>query len=356
MYEADVALFRCPKSKSALQLVASVRAEDGEILEGKLVADGHEYAIRNGIPRFVESSSYNPTWDYKWTVLDRGVGHNYRIIDEKDQAYQIHDIFDRNGYDGRVYRKSTNGLALDIGCGIGQYSVKLMRDYAPEKLVALDLTGGVDIFRKILLERYPQFKTRIVIVQASAFDMPFADETFDFVMSLGVLHHTGDTRQALTNACKLVKPKGNINFWVYCSEPVGYSISEKGRENALSIANIEERFLRNWKWPTRLIRLFRRLDHASGVKLLRFLSSDFVFNLSRRKGFLWTQRIFAHVDYPDEGYRLVNHYDGYMNTWDESWNENELFPVLKQHDIVIVGISDWRLGIWGQKLPGIYPD
>ena len=355
MYEADVVLFRCPKSKSILQLVASARAEDGEILEGKLISDAHEYAIRNGIPRFVENSSINPTWDYKWTVLDGGAGYNYRIIDETDRAYQIHDIFDRNGYEGQVYRKATDGLVLEVGCGIGQYSIKLMRDYGPERIVALDLTGGVDIFRKIMLERYPQFKRRIVIVQASAFDMPFADETFDFVMSLGVLHHTGDTRQALANACKLVKPKGNINFWVYCSEPVGYSISEKGRENALSIANIEERFLRNWKWPTRLIRLFRKLDHESGVKLLRFLSSDFVFNLSRRTGFRWTQRIFAHVDYPDEGYRLVNHYDGYMNTWDESWNENELFPLLKRHDIVIVGISEWRVGIWGQKMPGVYP-
>ena len=39
--------------------------------------------------------------------------------------------------------------------------------------------------------------TGALIVQASAFELPFAEGTFDYVFSLGVLHHTGDTRKAI---------------------------------------------------------------------------------------------------------------------------------------------------------------
>lgn len=354
MYEDDLALLRCPKSGQMLALAdITERATDGEIIEGTLAADGNTYRIANGIPRFADDVSYNPTWDYKWRVLDAGAAYNYRIIDKNDRAYSIHDIFDRNNHDGHGFRAATDGLALDIGCGIGQYSVKLALEYGPSKVVAVDLTTGVDLFRKILIERYPQLKRKILIVQANVFSLPFANETFDLVMSLGVLMHTGQTLKALDNACKLVKPNGEINVWIYCSEPLAYDSIEPGREAVWNISNVHK-FLAIWKWPMFWIRKFRVWNHDFSVKVLRFLSSDFLFKLSRKPYGRWIDRIFQQVDHPEFGYRLINHYDGYVNNWCDTWNEHEVFPVFKNNSIVVLGMSSWRMGIWGKKIPHFF--
>ncbi|MCZ6770840.1 MAG: class I SAM-dependent methyltransferase, partial [Proteobacteria bacterium] len=62
MYENDLGLLRCPASGAALNIARiDATADDGEILEGELASGGggHPYPITNGIPRFVERSSYN---------------------------------------------------------------------------------------------------------------------------------------------------------------------------------------------------------------------------------------------------------------------------------------------------------
>ena len=94
---------------------------------------------------------------------------------------------------------------VEIGCGVGQYVVKSLQEYSPEKIVAFDLTEVVDTLRRIILERYPQHLARILFVQGSVFSMPFRPASFDYVYSLGVLHHTGDTRAAIRAAAGLLR-------------------------------------------------------------------------------------------------------------------------------------------------------
>lgn len=355
MYPDDVSLLRSPRTGKALTITSvSERADDGEIIEGSLSCGEESYPISNGIPRFVEDVSYNASWDYKWKVLDAGNAYNYRIIDKNDRAYSIHDIFDRNSHGGLAYKRATGGIALDLGCGIGQYAVKLALEFNPEKIIAVDLTTGVDLFRKILLERYAYLQKKILIVQASAFNLPFAPDSFDFVMSLGVLMHTGATLKALDNVCKLVKANGEINVWLYGSEPLAYDAIEDGREGAMTITSADT-FLKNQRWPMFWIHRFRRWPHSRSVLLIRILSSDFVYRLSRRARWQWVNRIFPQVDYSEFGYRMINHYDGYINNWCDTWSEHELFPTLRNNSIAILGMSDWRLGIWGKKIPSFYP-
>jgi SAM-dependent methyltransferase len=357
MHDADIDLLACPKTGRRLVLseVAS-RTSDGEIEKGVLKepTEGRTYEIRNGIPRFVDDLQYNKTWDFKWRVLDGGRGLNYKIIDKTDPAYQIHDLFDRNGYGGAIYEHARNGIALDAGCGIGQYSVRLLQEYGPSKLVSLDLTSGVDIFRKIVRERFPHLLARILMVQANVFEMPFAPATFDFIMSLGVLMHTGDTKRAIDEVLRRLKPGGHVNLWIYASENVAYSVSERGRENVYnmdSIRSVQKKYAR----VETLIRLFRRrLSHDLSCKIMRAMSSDTAYRLMQLRGFRAAHQWFPTVVHPDYAYRLINNYDGYVNTWADTWSETEILPVLQKNDVVIRNLSDWRLGIWGIKMPGFY--
>lgn len=53
------------------------------------------------------------------------------------------------------------------------------------------------------------------VVQADLMHAPFADDTFDFVIADGVLHHTPDTRAAVNALYGKVKPGGQFFFYVY---------------------------------------------------------------------------------------------------------------------------------------------
>lgn len=357
MYKEDLDLLCCPETAEALQLFeVTAFGADGEIIEGVIGTASKRYPIRKGIPRFIDDVSYNASWDFKWRVLDGGRGLNYRILDKSDPAYNIHDIYDRNSHDGMAFRHMAGGLVLDVGCGVGQYAVKSLLEHRPRKLVAVDLTGGVDVFRKIVEDRYPHLLPRLLIVQASVFALPFPKDQFDYVYSLGVLMHTGDTLKALDSACKRVKAGGEINAWIYCSEPVAYDAAESSRKpDVLTLGNVS-RFVGRLRFPMFWIRLFRKLDHGTVLRIVRFFSSEAVFQLSKKRGLRWLCTLFPMVDHPDPDYRLINNYDGYVNNWCDTWSEHEIFPVLKDNSIAILGMSSWRLGIWGRKMTGFYPN
>ncbi len=229
----------------------------------------------------------------------------------------------------------------------------MLTDYQPAKIVALDLTRGVDVFRKIMLERFPEYKPRILMVQASVFQMPFAEETFDYVFSLGVLMHTGNTMQAIRHACKAAKYGAQVNFWVYPSEAIPYEAAESGRKvkSPLEYLVTLLTFSSVWLW----LRAFRLLPHEVSVTVVRFFSSDFWYKLNRVPILKWLTKIFfMTVDDPDFDYRFINNYDGYVNSWCDTWNEHEIFPALRESDIVVQGFSEWRLGVWGVKQKGFY--
>jgi SAM-dependent methyltransferase len=356
MNERDLDLLRCPETGDALRIAGTTgRGSDGEILDGTLESDeGRRYPVRDGIPRFVELDPENPTWDYKWSHLDRGQGLNYRIIDRDDPAYEIHDLFDRNSHGGRAFAAAEGGLALDVGCGVGQYTVRLLQEHMPDRVVALDLSAGVDVFRRILAERYPELLDRVLIVQGSALALPFAAETFDYVFSLGVLMHTGHTREAIAEVGRVTRGGGQVNLWIYASEPVPYEARESGRTGLRTPFAVIPRLLRHsvvWAW----IRLFRLLPERANLAILRAFSSGAWYRLSTTRVFRrFSTFVFPTVMHPDPAYRLINNYDGYRNEWSDTWNEHEIWPTLREVDLVPLGFSDWRLGVWAVKRPGFY--
>ena len=107
-----------------------------------------------------------------------------------------------------------------------------------------------------------------------------------------------------------------------------------------------------WKPSIQLLR--RKMSHDMSYKIMRFMSSDRMYRLMQRPRFAVLHEWFPTVVHPDAAYRLINNYDGYVNTWADTWSEKEIFPVLQRNDVVIRDLSSWRLGIWGVKMPGFY--
>jgi SAM-dependent methyltransferase/uncharacterized protein YbaR (Trm112 family) len=98
---------------------------------------------------------------------------------------------------------------LEVGIGIGATANHLAQRDGCE-LVGVDLGFAVDA-----AHRHFGSNPFLHIVQASAFAPPFTEESFDFVYSFGVIHHTYSTKAAFDQVSRLPKHGGRLYIWVY---------------------------------------------------------------------------------------------------------------------------------------------
>lgn len=112
-------------------------------------------------------------------------------------------------------RVTPHGRALlDIGCGAGNYTLKLL-----QRLPQLEPTL-IDLSRPMLdraCERISAVTTSpITIHQADIREMQFEEVSFDIVLAAAVLHHLRDDRQwrsVFTKIFSALRPGGS--FWVF---------------------------------------------------------------------------------------------------------------------------------------------
>lgn len=97
-------------------------------------------------------------------------------------------------------------LVLDVGTGSGRHA--LQAALLGARVVAVDIGGSIDVARANL-------PAAALTVQADAERLPFAPGSFDFVMSVGVLHHLPVPERALAQIAPLARPGGSVHIYVY---------------------------------------------------------------------------------------------------------------------------------------------
>ena len=110
---------------------------------------------------------------------------------------------------------NSNSTVLDMGCGSGRWSKYLAPNV--KFIEAIDPSDAIFSATKLLSN-----VNNIRITQASSDNIPFNDETFDFVFSLGVLHHIPETQTALIDTVKKVKKGGHVLIYLY------YNLDNRG--------------------------------------------------------------------------------------------------------------------------------
>lgn len=128
-------------------------------------------------------------------MISKSVGEYFDILNDK--------IINKNTY------------AIDIGCGSGRWT-KVMALRAGF-IEAVDPSNAI-----FAAERLLKNIENVRLTKASINTLPFNDETFDFAMSVGVLHHIPNTQQAMTDCVRKIKPGGYFYTYIY------YDISHKG--------------------------------------------------------------------------------------------------------------------------------
>jgi 2-polyprenyl-3-methyl-5-hydroxy-6-metoxy-1,4-benzoquinol methylase len=84
---------------------------------------------------------------------------------------------------------------LDAGCGEGEALARL-RESLPERVVAVDMSAGA-------VAATNQRLSFVEVMQASVYELPFEDRSFDAILCLEVLEHLDDPETAVAELARV---------------------------------------------------------------------------------------------------------------------------------------------------------
>jgi len=167
-------------------------------------------SIKMQVQRFWQGSPCD-SW---FTNEPRGSASFYRTLDE--HRYKVHPRLQ-----SAVGFERTRGLqVLEIGCGCGSEAERFVR--AGAHYTAIDLTNAA---LSITRRRFQLANLEGRFVQGDAENLPFADGSFDFVYSHGVLHHTPDTPRTIREINRVLSPGGRAVIMLYYRESFNYYVN-----------------------------------------------------------------------------------------------------------------------------------
>jgi SAM-dependent methyltransferase/uncharacterized protein YbaR (Trm112 family) len=264
---------QCPECRGSLSLKARQNAGK-EIIEGSLSCQcGRSFPIINGVPRFVPDEVRDELPKYYPECADsnsNGVGvenfDNAAMDSTKNSTssrfgYEWGYFFD---YDCNNFETFTAPLpmeffrgkcGLDVGCGAGRHS-KAASERGAE-MVAIDLSTAVDAAYQNNVKN-----ERVHVIQADIYNLPIKNNSFDFIFSLGVLHHLPDPELGYRLLIPLLKECGVLFVWVYA-----YAV----RKVALELLRFVSKRLSNAN-IRRMAYLCNLVDYGVFVNLYRLFS------------------------------------------------------------------------------------
>ncbi len=195
----------CPKCQNDKALELAIDEERGEdVIAGTLACQDceNEYPITNGIARFVAvNDDYCENFGFQWQKwkdiqIDRLSGHS---LSEKRFL----------GDSGWSPEWIKNKLILDGGCGAGRFSDVVAGHGA--HVIACDLSSAIDACRETTLIH----DGRVDCIQASLFELPFRQGTFDGVFCMGVIQHTPDPAMVIQSLPRHLKTGGKLAYNFY---------------------------------------------------------------------------------------------------------------------------------------------
>lgn len=200
-----------------------------EVRDGILTCAGclKMYPVVAGVPRMLPDS-FNEHYSYlsalspavpKAPATD-GDSAEFRRLNKSTQEsfgfewlrYQVTDFAENVEFFRQTMGISpgdlTGKLVLEAGCGMGRF-LEVAASRGAE-VVGIDLSRSVE---RAWSET--SFGANLHVLQADIMRPPFRRHTFDNIYSIGVLHHTPNTRQAFQALCPLLCSGGRISIWIY---------------------------------------------------------------------------------------------------------------------------------------------
>src|SRR5579885_847353 len=209
----------------------------------------------------------------------------------------IYSILDTYDWSGKQ--------VLEVGCGQGSTA-----NYLPQRgatVIALDMS--LESLRQTRAgARELGHASRLIPARADAEHLPFPSESFDAVVSLGVLHHTADTAAAIREVHRLLKPGGTAIIMLYRTGNPKWWMTRAIR----GMTRIADRLRGRQGAVADAVRARRSLDSSAGTSLLELFGVPILNAFSNEE----TRRMCA----PFERVEISNHQPGFARLVDlTSW-------------------------------------
>jgi len=159
---------------------------------------GNSFPIVAGVPRVCDASNYTENFGKQWNLF---AGTQ---IDRPETGQQLSEerFFATTGW---TPEKMSGENVLEVGSGAGRFS-RVVLERTQATLWSVDYSSAVEAnFRN-----NAAFADRLRLFQASIYEMPFPDGSFDKVFCLGVLQHTPDFEASVRALVSKAKPGGEI--------------------------------------------------------------------------------------------------------------------------------------------------
>jgi len=253
---------------------------------------GRGYPLVDGVIQFVSSEDYVSNFGFEWSTYSRTqLDHDdVRISEER---FRVTTGFSPEELRGK--------WVLDVGCGMGRFAEVASRWGA--NVVGIDLSRAAEVAARNLADR-----RNVWICRADLRHLPFALESFDYIYSIGVLHHTPDCEHSFKSLIPFLKPDGTIAIWVYSGYNKYYRMSDIYRRVTTKMPV---------QWLHGFCRIADTLYYAHrGLRAIpgvgRILSGALLY-------------LFPMPLYPDRNLRVLDMFDWYSPKFQSKHTYEEVF-------------------------------
>ena len=178
-----------PASKLPLQQV-------GDALRD---ADGATFPLVGGIPRFCEVENYTSSFGRQWNKFRTTQIDSNGTLD----GPSARRLFAETGWKADDLAGAN---VLEVGSGAGRFS-RVLLEHSKAVLHSVDYSTAVEAN---LDNNRAWNGERFHLAQASIYELPFPDGSFDKVLCLGVLQHTPDFEASVRALVGKARPGGEI--------------------------------------------------------------------------------------------------------------------------------------------------
>jgi SAM-dependent methyltransferase len=210
--------WRDPASGRPLTFLVTGRHPTGRPLTGALVVEGTRtgYPVVDGIPRMTrELAARHEAWlrpldlsapaaaPAQPAATVDSFGFEWAWNPEPRSAEDLPwRVAESHGLAPEAYRDQ---IVLDAGCGAGDESRFILSRGGAARVVSVELSDAIAVAAAKLAG-----DSRWLGIQGDVARLPFADGTFSFVYSEGVIHHTVDSRRTVHELLRVLAPEGWI--------------------------------------------------------------------------------------------------------------------------------------------------
>lgn len=148
---------------------------------------------------------------YRGHAVDMGTVEFFRRIDQEFYAW-TEDLHGARYFD-RLFPYNTyaeGARVLEVGCGMGTMAMNWA--IAGAQVTAVDLNP---LAVEQTARRFVLFGLGGEIRSMDAHALSFANDTFDYVYSWGVLHHSPDLKRSVSELLRVLRPGGGFGLMLY---------------------------------------------------------------------------------------------------------------------------------------------